>query len=376
MHHIDVEYLSKNISKVAEYDLAENNVFGSSYIVCQHGKTVYKKHFGYSDSESKIPTDDKTIFRLASMTKPITAVAILILIDRGKLSLDDEVSKHLPEFEDIHIITPDGEDLGLPKNPPTIKHLLTHTSGFGGTKAVKTDDYDKKSIQNTINCFAKAGLDFEPSSQEAYSAFAAHDALALVIERLTGKDYAAFLQEEIFSPCGMTDTTFIPTEEQWCRMMTMHNKKDDKSCVGETIAGCVFEDFPATHKLAGAGLASTLADYSLFAQMLLNKGNANGIQIVSKDTFDLMPQPYISAYGYEHWGLSVRVVTDEEYKYLPVGAYGWSGAYGSHFWVDPVNDITAVFMKNSRFDGGAGNMSAQRFEKAVYYALKKQEVIL
>lgn len=375
IQNIDAEILKNNIEKIAEYDLTENNVFGSSYIVCQNGKTVYKNHFGFSDTEGKVSTNDKTMFRLASMTKPVTAFAVLILIDRGMLTLDDEVKKHLPEFEDIHIITPEGADLGLPKNPPTIKHLLTHTSGFGGTKVVKMDDVHKKSILNTVNCFAKAGLDFEPYSQEAYSAFAAHDALALIVERLTGKDFAEFLKEEIFAPCGMTDTTFIPTQEQWSHMMTMHNKQDGKNCVGETEEGCVFESFPATHKLAGAGLASTLDDYSRFAEMLLNKGKG----LVSEKTFRLINQPHAPfkiMYGHEQWGLSVRVVTDEEYKYMPIGSYGWSGAYGSHFWVDPVNNITAVFMKNSRFDGGAGNMSAQRFERAVYYALKKQEVIL
>ena len=368
---IDASFLKTNIEKIAGYDLAENNVFGSSYIVCQNGSTIYKNHFGCCD--------DNTMFRLASMTKPITAFATLILIDRGMLALEDKVEDYLPEFKDIHVITPEGEDLGVSKIAITIKHLLTHTSGFGGTKVVNMSDEDITSIKNTVKCFAKAGLDFEPFSKEAYSAFAAHDALALIIERLTGKDYEDFLQEEIFSPCGMTNTTFVPSEEQWSRMMTMHNKKDGKSCVGQTVGGCVFENFPATHKLAGAGLTSTLTDYSLFAQMLLNKGKINGIQIISKDTFDLMPQPHAPfniMFGHEQWGLSVRVVTDNNYRYLPVGSYGWSGAYGTHFWIDPVNNITAVFMKNSLFDGGAGNLSAQRFEKAVFAAIQKQEVIL
>ena len=231
---------------------------------------------------------------------------------------------------------------------------------------------DRLSISDTIKCFINTGLDFKPFTKQAYSAFAAFDVLAAIIEKVAKQDYEVFLKEQIFIPCNMTDTTFLPSEKQWGRLIMMHNKVDGKNDEGVTYPGCVFEKFPCEHKLAGAGMVSTLNDYSKFAQMLLNKGEINHRRVLSEDTFDKLSTPYVPKDimpGSETWGLGVRVITDEAYKYLHVGSYGWSGAYGSHFWIDPENDICAVYMKNSRFDGGAGNYSARRFEKAVFDAL-------
>lgn len=372
MKLLDKEKLTKNIERIANYDLVNNNLFGSSYSVYQNGTEVLNKHFGKTNIDGTEAVDDNTIYRLASMTKPITAVAILILSDRGLISLEDPVSKYIHSFENIHIITSDGHDLGVCKTPVTILNCLTHTSGFGSIKAVQETDESRESISKTVELYMNAGLDFEPFSKQAYSSWAAFDLLAAIIESVTKQDYAEFLNNEIFIPCNMVNTTFSPTEEQWKRFMTMHNKVDGKSDVGVTYPGCVFERFPSKHKLAGAGLASTLQDYSNFARMLLNKGKAIHKRIFPEKTFSMMSNPWVSAeimHGNERWGLGVRVIVDEEYRYLPVGSFGWSGAYGSHFWVDPQNDICAVFMKNSRFDGGAGNCSARRFEEAVFDAL-------
>lgn len=369
MKRIDAKLLEKNIYEIANYDLNENNIFGSSYMVCQEGKTVFKGHFGRVNPETGAPVDDNTIFRLASMTKPVTAVAMLILVQRGLISLDDQVKKYVPEFDGIHVISKDGVDYGAARNDATIKHLLTHTSGFASGKPVVMTENDMVDIQSTVSFFVRAGLDFEPFSQTAYSGTGAFDVLALIAERVTGEDFGELLNKEIFVPCKMADTTFAPSTEQWERVISMHCKVDGKNGVSDTYKGCVFEQFPQTHKLAGAGLASTLCDYSRFAGMLLNNGRAGDIQIISEDVFSLMHIPYVPESimpGNESWGLGVRVITKEEYEILPVGTYGWSGAYGSHFWIDPENKVTAVFMKNSRFDGGSGNKSAVRFEQAVH----------
>lgn len=372
MKTLNKKLLDENVEKIARHDILENNVFGSSYIVRQNGKIVCEKYFGVTDIDNGENVNQNTIFRLASMTKPVTAVAIMILVDRGLLSLSDSVKKYLPKFENIHIVTEHGLDLGESKTDVTVMHLLTHTSGFGSLKSGNMSSKDKKTVENTISYFVKAGLDFEPFTRQAYSPFAAFDVLAELVERISTEDYEAFLQKEIFSPCNMKDTTFIPSESQYRRLISMHDKKYGKNCSGETTKNCIFEDFPCDHKLAGAGLVSTLADYSNFAEMLLNKGKSGNKQIVSEKTselisiphvpFDIMPQN-------ERWGLGVRVITGENISGLPMGAYGWSGAYGTHFWVDPENQITAVFMKNSKFDGGSGNRSACRFERTVYDCL-------
>lgn len=372
MRFIDECRLKLNIEEIAKYDLDNNNVFGSSYFVWQNESVVFKENFGYADFTETKKVDDSTIYRLASMTKPITAVAILILVDRGLISLNDPISKYIPEFENIHIIMSDGMDLGQTKTPVTILHCLTHTSGVGGVKVIDLDDKDRETIADTINCYINAGLDFEPFTKQAYSGYAAFDVLAAVVEKVTGQYYDDFIKKEIFIPCNMSDTTFSPSEEQWTRLMVMHNKVNERNDVGITYPGCVFEKFPCEHNLAGAGLVSTLKDYSNFAKMLLNKGEINNYKILSEQTFRKLSTPYVPEDimpGYESWGLGVRVITDKKYPSMSVGSFGWSGAYGSHFWIDPENNICAVFMKNSRYDGGAGNKSAQRFEKAVWDAL-------
>lgn len=372
MKYVNKELLEENIEKAARYDLDNNNIFGSSYAVIQSGKTVLKKHFGTADGNLSHKVNDESMFRLASMTKPITAVAMLILAERKLISLDDSVSKYFPEFENIHIVSEDGTDMGITKTKVKIIHLLTHTSGLGSIKNVEMTEYDRKNISNTIQCFVKAGLDFEPLTVQRYSPFAAFDVLAAIAEKVTGTDYGEFLKNEIFKPCGMKNTTFTPSLEQWERVVKMHSKTDNKSCEYKMCDGCVFENFPAKHKLAGAGLVSSLDDYVCFAKMLLNKGKTENHVIVSENTFEKMFKAYVPPNimpGNQNWGLGVRVVTDTSYDTLPVGTFGWSGAYGSHFWIDTENDICAVFMKNSKFDGGSGNKSACRFEKAVHDSL-------
>lgn len=373
MSNPDIALLKNNIEKAALYDFENNKVFGSAYCVIQGSDVIYKKCFGTVSADNTQPVTENTIFRMASMTKPVTAAAILILIERGLLSLDDKVSDFLPEFKDIHItqITQNGlTDLGKAQNEITVCNLLTHTSGIGTDplKEQKMTNEDRISIDSSVEFYSKNGLDFEPGTKQQYSPFGAFDVLAKIIEKVSGTDYQNFLMREIFEPCGMLNTTFTPTREQWKKMIAMHNKVDGKNCDAKMNENCVFSDFPKTHYLGGAGLVSTLADYSKFAKMLLNKGKTPTKQIISEDTLRLMCTPFVSEDimpSSERWGLGVRVIVREDYEDLPLGAFGWSGAYGTHFWIDPTNNIAAVYMKNSLFDGGAGNESARNFEKAV-----------
>ena len=374
MNKLDTSLLKTNIEKTAQCDFDNRKVFGSAYCVIQENKVIYKKYFGTTSADNTEAVTENTIFRLASMTKPITAIATLILVDRGQLSLSDKVSDYLPEYKDVHITqisdTNEKIDLGKAQNDITICHLLTHTSGIGSdaAKSQKMIDEDKKSIDNTIEFYAKAGLDFEPGTKQQYSGTGAFDVLVKIIEKITKTDYLQFLQQEIFEPCEMVNTTFVPTKEQWKQIIAMHNKVNGNNCVVKMKENCVFVDYPCTHYLGGAGLVSTLDDYSKFANMLLNNGKTSKKQILSEEAFRLLHTPFVSEEtmpSNECWGLGVRVIVKEDYKTLPVGTFGWSGAYGSHFWIDPINKVAAVFMKNSLFDGGAGNESARNFEKAV-----------
>ncbi len=374
MNKLNKELLKTNIEKVALYDFENNKVFGSAYCVIQGQDEIYKKCFGTVSVDNAEPVTENTIFRLASMTKPVTAVATLILVERGLLSLSDEVSEYLPEFKDVHVtqITESGclIDLGRAQNEITICDLLTHTSGIGSEplKESKITAEERKRLDTTVEFYSRIGLDFEPGTKQQYSGMGAFDVLVNIIEKVTKTDYQEFLTKEIFEPCGMSNTAFILTQEQWEKTIAMHNRVDGKNCVEKMIENCVFSAFPCTHYLGGAGLVSTLADYSRFAKMLLNKGKTPTKQIICEDTFRLLHTPFVSEDimpGSERWGLGVRVIVSEDYENLPIGAFGWSGAFGTHFWIDPVNNIAAVYMKNSLFDGGAGNESARNFEKAV-----------
>ncbi len=378
MKRLDKDKLKQNIDAIATYDFDHHKVFGSAYCVMQEGRTVCQSCYGVTTAEGSTPVTEHTLFRLASMTKPITAVAVLLLVERGLLSLSDPVSRYLPEFQNLDIIhvTDDGQLVpsGKASTPITITHLLTHTSGFGSeaTKMAAITDEDKATVEAYISYHLRAGLDFEPGTRQQYSGSAAFDVLVKIIENITDTDYLTFLQKALFTPCGMTDTTFIPSSRQWEELIALHTRVDGRSAVAPTRDNCVHYSYPCTHYLGGAGLVSTLSDYTRFASMLLDEGKTERGRLLQRETLALLSIPYVPRSvmpGWENWGLGVRVIVDPVYPYPPVDAYGWSGAYGTHFWVDPENKIVAVYMKNSCVDGGAGNESARFFEQAVRDAL-------
>ena len=377
MKKLNVEILSENIKNRAEKDIKENNICGASVAVISTDETLYKAHFGTISAEDSTPLDDSVLFRMASMTKPVTAVAIMALYDKGLINIDDPVLKYLPQFEGgyiVKMIDSRMEKVCKANTTLTVKHLLTHTSGLlagecGVVCADKLSAEANKSLKGTVDYYSSVGLSFEPYSKQEYSPTAAFDVLARIVEVISDTDYAEFVTKHITEPCGMTDTVFVPTEEQWRRIIPMHTKTDGKSGVFEMKEGCIFENVPVTHYLGGAGLISSLDDYTVFAKMLLNKGEINGNRVISEKAVKLISTPQVPDSimpGNERWGLGVRVITDENYRYLPVGTFGWSGAYGTHFWIDPVNSIAAVYMKNSLFDGGSGAVTAANFEKDVF----------
>ena len=373
MKIIDIEKLSENIEKRVATDIAKNNIAGCSILVNQGGKCLYKKHFGTLSAEDSSHISDNTIFRLASMTKPITAVATMIAVDKGLLDLDDKIEKYLPKFKDMFIIKLENGVAVKDRDAaikPTIRHLLSHSSGIHSGIALEYYDPKipaeaRKTLAGAVDFYAECGLEAEPSQTFNYSPVAGFDIVARIIEIVSGMPYDEFLKKNIFEPCKMYDTGFVPSEEQWQRLVPMHNKIDGKSIVVNTPEGCIFENYPVQHFLGGAGLFSTLNDYSNFAEMLLNEGIFEGKRILSAESVNAMHTVQVSEEimpGSQQWGLSVRIITKPEYINLPVGSYGWSGAYGTHFWIDPANKITAIYMKNSGYDGGAGAVTAANFE--------------
>ena len=377
MKKLNIEVLSENAKNRAEKDIKENNICGASVAVISTDETLYKAHFGTISAEDKSPLNDRVLFRMASMTKPVTAVAIMALYDKGLIDIDDPVENYLPQFQGRYIVKMiDGrvEKVCKANTTLTVKHLLTHTSGLlagecGDICAKGLSDEANKTLRGTVDYYSSVGLSFEPYTKNEYSPIAAFDVLARIVEVISDMDYSEFVKKYITEPCGMRDTVFVPTEEQWRRIIPMHTKENGKSGIFEMKEGCVFENVPVTHYLGGAGLISSLEDYTAFAKMLLNKGKINGNRVISEKAVKLISTSQVPESimpGNERWGLGVRVITSENYRYLPVGAFGWSGAYGTHFWIDPVNSIAAVYMKNSMYDGGSGAVTAGNFEKDVF----------
>ncbi len=386
MKYIDPEKLAVRLETRMADDLADARMGGAGICVMQGGKVLYKKYHGLRHYAAETPLNaengDSTMFRLASMSKPITAVAALIQVSRGAFELDEPIERLLPDFAEMDIGELDEAGniriTGRARHKLTPRILLNHTNGVGsmpvGDKqfGAMTRE-DRQDIAHVVACIGKSVLAFEPTEGQMYSPVWAFDVIARMIELTSGMDYAAFLQKNIFDPCGMPDTTFSPTDEQWARMISMHNRVEkDGRFVREEVsmpAGCVFGDFPTTWFSGGAGLASTLPDYVRFAEMLRRRGVTEaGERILPAALVEAMGQTVIPEHIMpcgERWGLGVRVIMPI-HPWMPAGCFGWSGAYGTHFWVDPENDLTAVLMRNTAYDGGAGAMAACNFEKDVY----------
>lgn len=362
---VNAEKAEAAITASADKRIEDGTLTGAHAIVIQNGRQIINKAFGLYEVGGR-ELDGNAVYRIASMTKPITAVALLIEHDRGHLNIYDDLTKYMPEFGEMYVSAKDDNGaLQKAKNSIKLYQLVSHTSGIGEIDIGKIGS-DKCTCKTAAEWLASQPLLFEPGTEQMYST-GAFDVAARVIEITSGTEFSEYIKINIFDKLGMTDTTFEPTEEQWSRMVGVHNLVDGKAVNDATVPGCVFGSFPVTYHAAGAGLASTANDYVKFVQMLLNGGKAeDGTVILSEKALKLMSTPVPDDKRPDNtlWGLGVRVIVKPG-NTLPVGSFGWSGAYGSHFWIDPVNKIAAVYMKNSSFDGGAGNMSANEFEKDI-----------
>ncbi len=378
MRLLDKKRLAELLEARYAEDAADAKVGGVAVRICQEGEVVYENYFGTISPDSAVPLHPDIIFRLASMTKPITGVAIMILADRGLISIEDTVETYFPEFANRTVVVTDenGKVVGkkAAKEPLRIKHLLSHTSGLGSGVLLEQAHgnmtaADDQTLATALAYYATLDLSFEPFTNQAYSPTMAFDIAAAIVEKVSGLPYDEFLRKELFDPCEMKDASFAPTKEQFSRFIGMHNRVDEKSVREPMPEGKVFGGTPVTHFLGGAGLAATLRDYSNFAEMLVNGGIFHGKRILSEQAVATLSAPIVppEVMGGEtsRWGLGVLVTATDDHPRLPKGAYGWSGAYGTHFWVDPANKVTAVFMKNSFYEGGAGARTENNFQADV-----------
>ena len=381
MKKLNAQKLNELVDARVLADIESGKVGGAALCVVQDGQVLLHKTYGYQNATTKEPLYENAIFRLASMTKPITAVAAMTAQEQGLLSIDDELCKYIPAYAHMKVgHLEDGKAVydKDAQTPITIKHLLSHTSGIGtleiGDLAWATmPEENAKTPEGVMEWFADKMLAFEPYTAQWYSPVVAFVAVARIIEIVSGMPYDAYLNKYLFEPLGMQDTTFALNEDQKARMIAMHNYTEEMGgfAVPKSV-DTIFENIPVTQFCGGAGLAATLDDYVRFGEMLTHGGAIDGVRILSEQsvaqmsavqvTDAIMPPPI-------QWGLGVRVISADGYQ-MPRGCFGWSGAYGTHYWSDPENRITAVYMKNSGYDGGAGALTAFLFEQDVYAAFE------
>lgn len=385
MYTPDGKELERKLNAAVDKGFEEGLYCGIALRVLQNGETVAEVIKGVSDMDSRAEVTGDTMFRLASMTKPVTAAAVLSAQDKGLLNLFDPVYKYLPDFREMWVGKLEKHEDGsvdvVPaekaKKPLRIHHLHSHVNGIcsgevGNFQYDRIPLADKQSLATLTEWMGKnLLLDFQPDEVTGYSGVAAQDVAARIVELVSGMPFDEYVQKTIMDPLGVTDITFHPTDEQWGRMMCMHARDaEGRSFMDDSLGRTTFERFPITYFSGGASLCGTLNAYTKFAEMLRQGGEYGGRRILSRAAVGQMQTPWplpgtVGIGPVETWGLGVRVVRDG-HPWLPSGVFGWSGAYGTHFWIDPANNITAIMMRNSRVDGGAGAAATLRFEKAVY----------
>jgi CubicO group peptidase (beta-lactamase class C family) len=363
----------QRISQMIQRHIAAGDLAGAVTIVARKGRVAHLSAQGVMDLESKQPMTPATMFRIASMTKPIVGVAIMMMVEEGKLRLNDPVSRYIPEFRGMKVgvaqpgaaapgAAPPGGGRGA--EPPrfytvpaqreiTLKDLLTHVSGLGSgpmgnSDIAKVARKEGEKLSDYIPRLGGTALEFQPGSRWTYSPGAGFETLGRIVEIASGMPLDRFVRTRIFDPLGMKDITFWPTDGQSPRVATVYargaNGLTKTPMPNDTMSRNVYFR-------GSGGLYSTAEDYIPLGMMLANGGELNGKRLLSRKTVEMMSAAHVpdtlpGRPAGEGYGLSVRVVTNHATRgtMLSDGTYGWSGAQGTHFFVDPKEQLVGVLM--------------------------------
>ncbi len=371
---------------------------GVAAIVVRNGKIVYYKAFGSADLETNRPLAKDAIFRIASMTKAITSLAVMMLHEEGKIMLDDPISKYIPEFAKPVVLdqfnTKDSTYTTIPaKREITIRHLLSHMSGLN-YNVIASDDRmraiytkagipDAFTIQNikigdVVKKLAKLPLNHQPGEKWTYGL--SIDVLGYLVEVVSGMPLDQFFQKQIFEPLGMKDTYFYLPDSKKERLVALYSEDKNKKLVKTATLGSLptDPDFPIvgakSYFSGGGGLSSTAYDYALFLQMLLNNGVYNGKRFLSRKGVDLFTSTnqtgtlFPDANGYFSLGFSVTNEKGHSQDLNSVGTYSWGGAFSTDYFADPKEKICAVIMKQM-WGTTYGSELDKKFKLMIYQAL-------
>ena len=395
----EVGFLSARLKRLSDRineGVKNNELPGAVVLIARNGKIVMFDSFGFRDKEAKAPMTNDAIFRIASMTKPIVSVAAMMLMEEGRLSLADPVSKYIPAFADTKVSVtkknPDGTiEYGLEPQllPLTIQDLMRHTSGltygFTGTNPVKQSYVDMKVMApdqtnaQMVEKLSKLALLYQPGTTWEYSV--STDVLGRIVEIASGMSLDKFIEERITKPLKMGDTGFdvaADKKDRGARPQKEGPKNELPSIPDVTLK--------TTWKSGGGGMVSTAADYARFLQMFANGGQLDGVRLISRKTIDLMTADHLSpdikmgadmsrfgtiepsARMGQGFGLGFAVRNDQGRNPLPGSPndYYWSGIWGTHFWHDPRERLYVVFMMQSP---AAGRAYRYLMRDLVYQAL-------
>lgn len=330
----------------------EGRLAGVSTLVARHGKVAMMEAFGYQDLDARQPLAKDTIFRIASMTKPIAGAAMMMLYEQGKWTLDDPVAKHIPEFKDLNVAGANGP---VPQaHPMTMRELMSHTAGFdvsGPYGKVGIPD-NSKPLQAMIDALAKLPLPAQPGTDWRYGPSV--NIQGYIVEKLAKQPLDQFLRTRIFQPLQMKDTGFWVETSKRSRLATLYTYGNDLKVIRAPEQN---EPFARPVFLSGSGgLLSTLEDYWRFSQAMLNGGELDGARILARETVELMRKNVLNEgvmvdlYGPKEegigFGLDYAIVLDPAKANTPRGrnTFYWGGAFGTWFWIDPTNDLIVVGM--------------------------------
>lgn len=372
------EMEKSQIKKILRNSIDNNELAGGNLLIIKEGKEIFYHEDGFADKEAGLPIKRDSIFRVYSMTKPVTAAAAMILMERGEIELFDAVSKYIPSFKNQMVVN--GDTLVPAERQVTVKDLLSMTSGlvYGGehkagkdTEALIKEINDRllgDSPMDTVEAMTKLGecaLAFQPGTFWEYGTSA--DVLGAVIEVASGKKFGEFLKEEMFEPLGMNDTGFWVPEEKRCRLVKTYEDNGNGTLRLYNKNNLEINhhmDSKPAFESGGGGLVSTIDDYAKFASMLMSKGIFNGVRILKPKTVEYLVSSTLSAEqqkGLERWftlsgysyGNLMRVMTDcsKAGGLGSIGEYGWDGWLGTYFCNSPKDDLTFLFMMQKTDSG-------------------------
>lgn len=359
----------ERIDKTFQEYVNQRSIPGAVMLIARNGKIVYHKTFGFADAENKTALKKDHIFRIASQSKAITSLAVMMLFEEGKFLLDEPVSKYIPEFKNPKVlVTLNWKDTTYTtqaaKSEPTIRQLLTHTSGL---------DYAGIGSQEFKAIYAKAGvpsgignhdmvlaekiktlgslpLKHHPGEQYTYGLNT--DVLGYLVEIWSGMSFDQFLRTRIFQPLGMNDTYFYLPKEKHNRLVTLYESSDGIiKKVDHPIYDQVNPEYPkldGRYFSGGAGLSSTAEDYAKFLQLFLNKGEYNGARLLSRKTVELMLTNQIQPPINNQFGLGFGLETEKnDYQSIySIGSFSWGGAFNTHYWADPKEKLVGIVFTN------------------------------